>query len=94
MTAATATRRRGRESLQAKAARYLAEARLEVLEVGPAVVRADCCGDAGDVYRLGWWRGSWGCSCPAAGIFRRTCAHLTALRLVVPDPAWSAEGQR
>lgn len=93
MTAATA-RRPGREPLEVKAVRYLAEARLEVLEVGPGIVRAYCCGDAGDVYRLGWWRGSWGCSCPAAGTFRRTCAHLTALRLVVPDPARIAEGQR
>lgn len=90
----TAVRRPDREPLQVKAVRYLAEARLEVLEVGPTIVRAHCCGDAGNVYRLGWWRGSWGCSCPAAGIFRRTCAHLTALRLVVPDRAWIAEGQR
>jgi hypothetical protein len=94
VTATAAVRRPRREPLQAKAVRYLAEARLEVLEVGPAIVRAYCCGDAGDVYRLGWWRGAWGCSCPAAAIFRCSCAHLTALRPVVPDPAWSAEGKR
>jgi hypothetical protein len=73
-----------RETAELKARRYLAEARLTILQVGPGVVRAICRGD-GRVYRLGWWKGRWGCSCPA-GQFRSTCAHLRALRLVVVEP--------
>jgi hypothetical protein len=74
-----------RESASAKARRYLCEGRLLVLEVGPTVVRATCRGD-GQVYRCGWWRGRWGCTCPAAGTFRADCAHLLALRLVTVEP--------
>jgi hypothetical protein len=80
-----------RESADAKARRYLVEGRLTVLEVGPAVVRATCRGD-GQVYRCGWWRGRWGCTCPAAGTFRAACAHLLALRLVVVEPSGDAAG--
>ena len=72
----------GREDAAAKAARYLAEGRLAVVEVGAGVVRAYCRGD-GRVYRCGWWRGRWGCSCPALS---DRCAHLLALRLVVLEP--------
>jgi uncharacterized Zn finger protein len=85
------TRRRGkvdpvtRESADAKARRYLAEGRLSVLEVGPGIVRATCRGD-GQLYRLGWWRGRWGCTCPAGGTFRAACNHVKALRLVVVEP--------
>jgi hypothetical protein len=87
-------RRPGREGVQAKAHRYLREARLQVLEVGPGIVQATCRGDTGTVHRLGWWRGRWGCSCPAAG-FGRSCAHLAALHLVVPGPpAQEAGGSR
>jgi hypothetical protein len=74
-----------RETAAAKACRYLAEGRLTVLEVGPQIVRAVCRGD-GQVWRCGWWRGQWGCRCPAAGTFRADCAHLLALRLVVVEP--------
>jgi hypothetical protein len=73
-----------RESVETKGRRYLTEGRLQVLEVGPGVVRATCRGD-GAVHRLGWWHGRWGCSC-SAGQFGRQCAHLVALRLVVVDP--------
>jgi hypothetical protein len=69
-----------RESVEAKGRRYLVEGRLQVVEVGPGLVRALCRGD-GALHRLGWWRGRWGCSCPA-GTFGRQCAHLVALRLV------------
>jgi hypothetical protein len=79
-----------RESAAAKARRYLAEGRLTVLEVGPSIVRAVCRGD-GQVYRCGWWRGRWGCTCPAASTFRAHCAHLLALRLVVVEPSGDAE---
>jgi hypothetical protein len=74
-----------RETAAAKARRYLAEGRLTVLEVGPSIVRAVCRGD-GQVWRCGWWRGRWGCTCPAAATFRADCAHLLALRLVVVEP--------
>jgi hypothetical protein len=74
-----------RESADQKARRYLAEGRLTVLEVGPAIVRATCRGN-GQVYRLGWWRGSWGCGCTAWRTFHRSCCHLVALRLVVTEP--------
>lgn len=72
------------ESVEAKGRPYLTEGRLQVLEVGPGVIRATCCGD-GAVHRLGWWRGRWGCSCPA-GQFGRQCAHLVALRLICVEP--------
>jgi hypothetical protein len=73
-----------RESAETKGRRYLTEGRLLVIEVGPGVIRATCCGD-GAVHRLGWWRGRWGCSCPA-GAFGRQCAHLVALRLMAVEP--------
>jgi hypothetical protein len=76
-----------REGVEAKGRRYLAEGRLQVVEVGPGVVRALCRGD-GTVHRLGWWRGRWGCSCPA-GAFGRQCAHLVALRLVAVEPTFA-----
>ncbi|HEX9343411.1 MAG TPA: hypothetical protein VF995_07340, partial [Actinomycetota bacterium] len=72
-----------REPVEAKAIRYLTAGRLQVLEVTPQVVRAECAGSTGELHRVGWWRGRWGCSCPA-GRFSRTCCHLLALRLVVP----------
>jgi uncharacterized Zn finger protein len=71
-----------RQSIDVKAARYLAEGRLVVLRVDGDLVEATCRG-AGEVYRLGhrpgrrggWW---WWCSCPARG----HCCHLAALQLV------------
>jgi hypothetical protein len=67
------------ETLADKSARYLAEARLTVLEVREGAVRASCRG-AGHVYSVGWTRGGgWRCSCPARGL----CAHLAALQAVV-----------
>jgi uncharacterized Zn finger protein len=71
-----------RETAAEKARRYLAEGRLTVLEVGPAVIRATCAGD-GQVYRCGWWQGEWGCTCPN---LRDQCSHLKALRLVTQRP--------
>jgi hypothetical protein len=68
-----------RESAAAKAARYLAEARLIVTAVDGDHVAAWCRGD-GEVYHCGHEPGrGWHCTCPA-----RTdgCAHLAALRLV------------
>jgi uncharacterized Zn finger protein len=68
-----------RETVRAKAARYLTEARLTVTYVSGDEVAARCRGD-GELYELGhnpaqgWW-----CSCAA----RSDCCHLVALRLVV-----------
>ncbi|HEX4519219.1 MAG TPA: hypothetical protein VH063_06520 [Gaiellaceae bacterium] len=68
-----------RETIEAKAMRYLAEGRLYVHTVRPGEVAATCRGN--DRYRLGW-NGSWWCNCPA----RIHCAHIFALQLVtVPD---------
>lgn len=80
-----------RESAAEKARRYLGEGRLIVLEVGPSIVRSVCRGD-GEVWRLGWWRGRWGCACPAGSTFRASCAHLLALRVVVVEPRGTAVG--
>jgi hypothetical protein len=68
----------------AKAARYLAEGRLIVLEVNAAEIVAHCRG-GGSLYRVGWERstGRWSCSCPA----RRTCTHIFALQLVTAPEA-------
>ncbi len=68
-----------RETIQAKASRYLISARLTVLAVRGDHVHAQCRGD-GEVYDLGHHpaRGWW-CDCAA----RRDCAHLVALRSVV-----------
>lgn len=65
------------EAVQAKARRYLAEARLLVERVDATTIQARCRGQ-GAVYALGFASGEWWCSCPA----RRECAHLVALRLV------------
>lgn len=74
------------QTLHAKAARLLTAGRLRVLEVRPGeLVRALCHGDSGQTWRLGWWHGCWGCSCPA-GQYGRACAHLMALRLIANDP--------
>jgi uncharacterized Zn finger protein len=70
-----------RESVVAKAARYLLEGRLTVLRRDGDLVEAVCHGTHG-VYELGHdpdRPGVWHCSCPSAG----RCSHVTALMLVV-----------
>jgi hypothetical protein len=71
-----------RETIEAKAARYLAEGRLEVLFVAEesARVRASCRGGDG-IYSVTCDRGGWSCSCPAR-VAR--CAHVVAAELVAP----------
>ena len=79
-----------RETVTAKAARYLSEGRLVVTAEHGDHVTAVCRGD-GDSYQLGHHpRHGWHCNCAARG----DCAHLVALRLVtsranrnVPAPA-------
>jgi uncharacterized Zn finger protein len=72
-----------RETVAAKARRYLAEGRVTILRVGDAVVRAEVRGD-GEIYETGYSpsRG-WICSCPVRG---PRCCHVLALRLVVVRP--------
>jgi hypothetical protein len=68
-----------RETVAAKAARYLAEARLTVTAVSGDHVSAWCRG-SGEVYRLGHEPGrGWWCSCP---VRTDRCAHLIALQSV------------
>lgn len=69
----------GRENAASKGRRLVAEGRLTVTELSRERVVAECKGDSGAVYRLGWTDLRWACDCPA----RSKCAHLTALQLVV-----------
>ena len=72
-----------REPVVDKAARYLTEGRLLVIEVAVDRIAALCRGDTG-LYSLGYAAGDWACDCPAR---TRGCSHLRALRLViVADP--------
>lgn len=71
-----------RESVDAKARRYLGEGRLTVtrVEVDRALAHARCVGSDGAVYDLGVSPAGWFCSCPC---FQR-CSHVAALELVAP----------
>ncbi len=67
-----------RESVEAKARRYVVEGRLVVTKVDGDLVTAQCRG-SGEVYELGHQPGrGWFCSCDS----RRGCSHLVALQLV------------
>jgi hypothetical protein len=66
-----------RESVEAKALRYIGEQRLHVQAITSSTVRAECRG-ADATYTLSWDGRAWSCSCPARG----RCAHLLALWLV------------
>ena len=70
-----------RETVEAKAARYVCAGRLIVTEVAGGRMSATCRG-GGELYRLGFVRGQWFCSCPARGV----CSHLLALQLVTVQP--------
>ena len=67
--------KRGREPKQMKAIRLLVQGRLRVLRVDSEFIAAECRGDSGVVYSLGWRDQRWTCSCPA----RTDCSHLNAL---------------
>jgi uncharacterized Zn finger protein len=75
-----------RESPEQKAARYLAEGRVVISTAGPGYVDATVRGD-GEVYKVGYRRGSWFCSCPARG----RCAHLLAVGLVTAPSSGGAQ---
>lgn len=62
-----------------KAARLLVTGRLRVRRVDADFIAAECRGDSGRVYKLGWDGRLWTCDCPA----RTDCAHLNALWSVV-----------
>lgn len=68
-----------------KAHRLLTEGRLIVREVGlpshPGRIVAECRGDSGSVWMLGYdpRAEEWRCGCDARG----ECSHLKALKLVV-----------
>jgi hypothetical protein len=66
---------RGRETKWHKAMRLLIQGRLRVLRVDVDFIAAECRGDSGEVYRLGWRGQRWTCSCPAM----TDCSHLAAL---------------
>ena len=75
-----------RETAVDKAHRLLLEGRLIVREVGspshPGRIVAECRGDSGEMYLLGWdpAKQEWRCTCPE---LRGECSHLKALQLVV-----------
>jgi hypothetical protein len=75
-----------RETIDAKARRYLVEGRLVIEAVDASHVRASCRG-GGYLYELGFdARNGWRCSCHARG----ECSHLVALQLVVIEPTGRA----
>ena len=66
-----------RESVDAKARRYLAEGRVTVEYADAETVHATARGSDA-VYLAGFSGGVWACDCPARG----RCAHLVAVGLV------------
>jgi uncharacterized Zn finger protein len=69
-----------REGVERKGRRLLTEGRLTVRRVGPGgLIAAECKGDSGAVYRLGYDGEQWSCDCQALS----RCSHLVALMLVV-----------
>ena len=65
-----------------KFARLLIDGRLLVTWVDGILVTAECRGDSGDVYKLGWDGARWYCGCEARG----DCSHLRALWMVTVRP--------
>lgn len=63
-----------RETVRAKAIRYLTEA-IGVTRVEGRTIDATCRGD-GNIYRLGRNARGWWCECPVTG---GRCSHLVAL---------------
>lgn len=76
-----------RETVDEKARRLLIEGRLIVRTVGGpnGLIVAECRGDSGDVYSLGWdpVKSEWRCTCPEQ---RGGCSHLKSLQLVCVKP--------
>jgi len=70
-----------RESVEAKARRYLGEARLRIVSASSDHVRAIARG-AGALYDVTCDEGLWRCSCPAL----TRCAHVAAAQLIWAIP--------
>ncbi len=75
-----------RENTLEKGIRYVGAGRLTVRHVSEHSVDAQCRGDRGEIYNLGYERGGWFCSCPAL----TACSHQFALWCVVVRPGGSA----
>ena len=56
--------------------------------VNATEIAAECKGDSGELYRLGWKDGRWTCSCKA----RVDCSHLGALWSVTAVARELSEG--
>ena len=76
-TDSSTTPRKRRENVREKAARLLVSGRLRVVKVDGPLIVAECRGDSGGLYHLGFdpIRKQWRCTCEA----RTACSHLTAL---------------
>jgi hypothetical protein len=71
---------------QRKAMRLLVEQRVKVVKVrDDRTIIAECVGDSGEVYALGFdaARRQWRCTCPEV---RGQCSHLLALKMIVRAP--------
>jgi hypothetical protein len=64
-----------KETKAEKTRRLLTSGRLRVYSVSSDHLEAECRGDSGELYTLGWRDGHWRCSCKA----RVDCSHLGAL---------------
>lgn len=71
------------ETVADKGRRLLVDGRLRVKRVEGPLVVAECRGDTGKIYALGFDPRSseWRCTCAAT----RQCSHLYALKLVILD---------
>jgi hypothetical protein len=74
-----------RETLDAKALRYIREGRLRVVLVDAERIEARVRGSEAE-HSVGYERGGWWCDCEAHR-FGRRCSHLAALQLVTVRPA-------
>lgn len=69
-----------RETISAKAERYLLEGRVIVAEVTAGRVLAEVRGE-GARYRTSWQAGAWQCTCPHRAT-TTDCSHVRALKRV------------
>jgi hypothetical protein len=75
------------ERASKKARQLISDGCLRIREVHDGYVHARCRGDSGETYDLGRdpRSGQWRCTCKASSQFRRRCAHLIALQLVIEE---------
>lgn len=83
------TRRRSRENLEEKAARYLVEGRVTVTQIDDErrLIVAEVRG-TDTTYYTGFdpRRDNWACTCEANAKFNRRCSHIAALQLITRRP--------